>query len=130
MKNGYYKNAFKINDNQIVKVMRSKEGIANQTKDFETFNYQIGEKSAELLKNRSLKALVLILEEPDQFVCLPTSFILDKVLRKSYQGKNKDYQFKIKRDEQQLLLTVKGRNATQKSDIKKYEGDIHLRILK
>lgn len=130
MKNGYYKNAFKINDNQIVKVMRSKVGIAHQSKDFDAFNYQIGEKSAELFKNRSLKALVLILEEPDQFVCLPTSFIIDKVLRKSYQGKNKDYQFKIKRDEQQLLLTVKGRGATQKRDIKKYEGDMHLRILK
>jgi hypothetical protein len=130
MRNGFYKHAFKINDKQIVKVMRSKVGVKNQEQNHETFNYQISKKSASLFQERKVKALILILEEPDQFVCLPTTFLIEKVLRKSYAGKYKDYQFKIKRKDNVLELTVRGKGAVQRHDIKKYESAMHFKVLK
>jgi hypothetical protein len=43
-------------------------------------------------------------------------------------GKKKDYQFKIKRHDEELLLSVKGKGAVQKRNIKMYEGAMHFKI--
>lgn len=130
LKKGFFKHSFKINDNQNVKVMRSKEGATNQAKGFEVFSYQVTDKTADLFKNRKLKALILILEEPNQFVCLPTTFLLEKVFRKTYAGKYKDFQFKIRRNGSDLLLTIKGKGAVREHNIKQYEGKLTFKILK
>ncbi|WP_045521343.1 phospholipase D family protein [Neobacillus niacini] len=130
MKNGYYKHAFTINDKQIVKIMRSKVAEKNQELVYETFNYQISKKSAALFQKRKVKALILILEEPDQFVCLPTTFIIEKIQRLSNTKKMKDYQFKVKRKGDELFLSIKGKRSVQKIDIKKYEGAMRFKVLK
>lgn len=130
IKKGFYKHSFKINNNQNVKVMRSKEGATNQAKGFEVFSYQVTKNTAALYRDRKLKALILILEEPNQFVCLPTTFLLEKVFRKTYAGKYKDFQFKIRRNGSDLLLTIKGNRAVREHNIKQYEGKLTLKILK
>jgi hypothetical protein len=110
--------------------MRSKLGEKNQEQNYETFNYQISKKAASLFHERQLKALILILEEPDQFVCLPTTFIIEKIQRVSYTKKMKDYQFKIKRKDDELLLSIKGKRTVRKLDIRRYEGAMHFKVLK
>ncbi|WP_077212424.1 phospholipase D-like domain-containing protein [Bacillus dakarensis] len=130
LKSGFLKHVFKLNDKQIVKITRSKQGQTNQAKEFAVFSYQISKKSADLFRQRKVKALILILEDPDHFVCLPTSFIIDKVLRKSYEGKRKDFQFKIRRNSDQLLLTIKGKGRLREHQIKRYEGVLHFKVLK
>lgn len=126
MEKGYYRYAYKINDNQIVKIMRSKEGTSNQAQGYEVFSYQITKKSAKLFKNRKYKALLLILEEPDRFVCLPTTFLLKNVL-KNKPGKYDDYQFKIKRDEESLLLST-SRKQKDSHHIEKYQDKIYFKV--
>lgn len=126
---GFLKHVYQINNNQILKITRSIKGSSNQAKGYEVFNYQITKKSAELFLERKVKALVLILEEPNQFVCLPTSFLIEKVFKKSYAGKNGDFQFKIKRNGNELILTVKGTGRPRRHEIKHYEGKLHFRIL-
>ena len=126
MEKGYYKYAFKINDNQIVKIMRSIIGTSNQAKGYGVFSYQITKESAKLFKNRKYKALLLILEEPDRFVCLPTTFLLKNIL-KNKPGKYDDYQFKIKRDEESLLLST-SRKQKDCHNIEKYQDKIYFKV--
>lgn len=130
IKNGFLRHAYKINDKSIVKIMRSKEGIRNQAQGFNVFNYQITEKSAHLFIKRKVKALILILEEQNQFVCLPTTFLLKNVIQELHAVKSSGYQFKIKRKEGGLILSIKGKGPSKTYSIKHYEGKIGLKYLK
>ncbi|NRF93603.1 hypothetical protein HQN89_21910 [Paenibacillus frigoriresistens] len=124
---GMNKHAFKINEQHVVKVFRSKQGVH----DNHTYSYQITAPTAALIRQRKIKALLFILEEdPDHFVSVPSGFLINEVLKKEYQTqKNKDWQIKIKRmTDQSLWLSPAGRNESYRIPLTKYEDSFIIKI--
>lgn len=109
--NGFLRNAYMINGESPIKLMRSKKGINHEMFAKSTFSYQIQFKSARLFKQRKLKALVLILEEnPVRYVSLPTGYLIETVLKKENINQNSDWQIKIKRTFDNKLLLESWKN--------------------
>lgn len=121
-------NVFKLNDKYLVKISKFKEEKINEETGGRLFIYQLSEGTATLIKKRKIHGLILTMEEPDTFVCLPTAFVTDKLLKRSLQGEDNKWTIEIERQEEELSLSISGKLSEKNYPIKQYEGDLHFRI--
>jgi len=123
VKNGMNRNVYLI-DGKATKLTYSQKGthLVNGTEH--TFSYQILPSAAKFLRSRKLKALVCLQEEgTDNFVCLPTGFLLDHVLLPKYTNQNGDWQFKLRRTSGGMKLKPHGRKV--EIDVTGYMSKFH-----
>ncbi|MDL4842289.1 phospholipase D-like domain-containing protein [Aquibacillus rhizosphaerae] len=109
---------FKLNNNQLVYLMKSN---GNQN---DAFCFEISQKVARLFKEQKIRALILILKESGTFVCLPYSLVANKILKRSNQAGNGDWNFEIIYKQKEVLLSIRQKELP----IGQYVGGINFRI--
>lgn len=126
---GMGKHAYIINDKNRVKIFRSQNHLKIQKYE-EYFNYKIHSKSANNINARKVRAVIFMLEEPDRFICLPTTFVIENIIKKQNNKNKKYWHFQIVRTNEGIQLNVRTTKRKLSYEVSKYEGKMNYKFYK
>ncbi|MBM7573341.1 hypothetical protein [Aquibacillus albus] len=115
--------AFNIDGKYIVAILSSKVD-----KDVDGFRFQITKDIAEQLRSREIDGLVLVLGTSTKFVCLPTPFVLDKMIKKSYRNDDGNWSCLIREVVEELMLSMDSNQHKRDVPVGQYKDELHFRI--